>query len=812
MVIRQALRSLRRAPVYAGTVILTLSLGLGAVGAMFGLQHAVLWAPLPYGASERLVSLQLEVAAGGNVAHSPAILETYRRHARQFEQVALYRSGNANVWSGREELGAEHLTASWISPSMIPLLQVPPRLGRAFSEEEGRRGGPEAVMLSEAEWRTRFAAAPDVIGRTLIVNEVPREIVGVMPTRFAFPDAGTRLWLPVKVSDTATAGEFLYSAVARLAPGATAESARLELMAVLPRMAEWFPQLQSGGATADWLEDVQLSPRVQSLRAAITAPIAPTLWMLAAVAGLVLLVAWANVANLLLIRADARRQEVAVRQALGASPRRASAQLLAEAGLLVATATTLALLAAQGALQALRSFGPADLPRLAELGMSAWSAGLIVLLALLGMLFGAALLVRFDRSSQLSGRLHSGARGQTSGGSQQRLRATASVLQIAAAVVVLALAAVLLRTAQRLHDVQPGFDPAQVSTFRILLPFARYGDAARVAFHAELNERVRLLPSVQAAGLSARLPLGAGLSPEQDFLRAGDTRRWTLPVNVVSDGYFAAMRIPLLAGRDFRALDRQRPDEILISQRAAMLLFADASGRESLGKTLHLDPGGPTYTIVGVVGDVHYADLASPPAPMLYRPQVVASTALQPGPLPAMVLSVRSEGPAEALVGAVRAIVRDLDPAVPLFEVRSMRAVVRDSMARLTLVLWVMTAAAGVSLLLGMVGLYGLMAYAVSLRTREFGLRLALGAQPRTIVRSVLWRGLRLSAVGMATGLLLFVLLVPALRASIAGIAAWDPLPLAGALVLLAGTAALACWIPARRAAAVDPATALRAD
>jgi len=813
MVLAHAMRSLRRTPVYAMTVVITLALGLAAVGAMFAVVHGVLLAPLPYGAPERLVSLHLDVADGGQLGQSPALYSTVRRFAKQLDDVALYRTGSVNLWTGGEDASAEHLTASWVTASTMRLLQVTPLLGRPFSGDEERRGGPDAVILSESEWRTRFGAAPDILGTRLIVNDVPREVVGVMPARFAFPSPGTRLWLPVKGVESAVAGDFLYAGVARLAADATLEGAQRELAALVPRMADLYPHLQSGGSTATWIEEAKPALRVQPLREAITGGVAPTLWILSVVAGLVLLVAWANVANLILIRADARGLDITVREALGASPQRAVAHLLAESALLGAVAAILALLLVVGALKALRAFGPVDFPRLAELAIGPWSGGFVVLVALLGTLFGTAVLARLDQERPLIGRLRDGARGQTSGAGRQSLRATASVLQIAAALLVLAGAALLLRTAHRLHDVHPGFVADQVTTFRILLPFARYGDAARVAFHAQLTERVGGLPSVQAAGLTAHVPLGPGHSPEQNFLREGGDRSLPLPVNVVGNGYFAALRIPVLAGRDFRRLDAQRPDELVISQRAATMLFADSTGLASLGRQLTLDPGGPTYTVVGVVGDARYVDLAAPPAPLVYRPQVTArAPATEPGPLPAMSLAVRSDAPPQALVEAVRGIVRDLDPSIPVFQVSTLHEVLRSSMARLTLMLSVLSAAAAVSVLLGMIGLYGVMGYLVALRRREFGLRMALGAEPGRIARSVLGRGLMLSAIGAALGLILFALAASLMHASVFGVAAWDPVSLAGATALVLCMALLACWIPARRAAALDPAQALRAE
>jgi predicted permease len=812
MPLRHPLRSLQRTPVYTITVILTLALGLASVGAMFALVHGVLLAPLPYGQPDRLVGIRLDVADGSRIGNSPAVHATYRSFATQLEDLALYRVGRANVGAGQDAIGAENLTVSWISASMMRVLQAAPSIGRTFTDDEARRGGPDAVILSEPEWRTRFGAAPDVIGRTLLVNEVAREIVGVMPAGFAFPHAGIRMWLPAKPSDDTTASDFFYAGVARLAPGASGESTQRELAAILPRMAELYPRLGSGGSTAAWIDEMKPAPRVQALREALTDDVAPTLWLLAAVAGLVLLVAWANVANLALIRADAARRDVAVRQALGAGPLRALAQFFGESLLLGSAAAVLAVLAATAALQALRVFGPTDLPRLAELSIGPWSAGFIALMALLGSGIGLLALARLDQPGGLSRRLRAGTHGQSPGTARQRLRAIVTVLQIAVALVVLSGSALLLRTADRLHNVHPGFEADQVTTFQILLPFARYGDAARVAFHARLTERVRALPSVLAAGLTARLPLAPGGAPEQGFRVDGEVRARLLPVNVIGDGYFAAMRIPLRAGRDFRSLESQRPDELLISQRAALQLFADPMGTESLGRTLTLDPGGPGYTVIGVVGDVRYDDLATPASALVYRPQVVATVPAQPGPLPGMVLVVRSSGAPESLVAAVRGIVRDLDPGVPVFEVNGMPEVVRQSMARLTLTLTVITAAAVVTLALGMIGLYGVMAYLVALRTREFGLRMAVGANAKRIAWSVVARGLALASIGVLVGLAVFSLAATSLRAAVLGIQAWDPLALASAILLLVATAVLASWLPARRAAAVDPAQALRAE
>lgn len=393
MDIRHALRSLRRAPAFTITVILTLAGGAASVGSMFAIVYGVLLAPLPYAAPDRLVSVRLQSPESGDIRQPPALQVTYAQHASTLAGIGFHRTGSTNVWIEGNDDAAQSVVATWVSASMMPLLGIPPLLGRSFTADEELRGGPDAVILSESEWRTRFNAAPDVIGRTLMVNSVPREIVGVMPARFSFPlhASETRVWLPAKRIDDATVGDFLYSAVARLAPGATAEQAQRELVAILPRMAESFPRMEhtaidrasgrvAGSSTATWLADVKPVPVVAPLRDEITSGIARTLWMLAAAAGLVLLVAWANVANLLLIRADGRQSELAVRTALGAGRLRMATHFLTEALLLSAAAGALALPLVYGTVAALVAFGPADVPRFAQLGVGLPTVAFTVLI------------------------------------------------------------------------------------------------------------------------------------------------------------------------------------------------------------------------------------------------------------------------------------------------------------------------------------------------------------------------------------------------------------------------------------------------
>jgi len=811
---RHAFRSLKRTPVFTVAVVLTLVLGLGSVASMFAIVYGVLLAPLPYGHPDRLISVGLQTPELRRLQQPPAVYFTYRRFARRLDDIGFYRTGNANIWTDGDGDAPERVTATWVTASTIPLLQVRPMLGRSFTNEENRTDGPNVVILSESVWRTRFNAARDVIGKTLNVNSVPRQIIGVMPDRFSFPAADTRLWLPVRIDPRSTAvGDFSYTGVARLAPNATADDVQRELAQVLPRVAESFPRLESGTATFDWLTDARPAPVVVPLREEVTSGIARTLWMLAAAAGLVLVVAWANVSNLMMIRADGRQLELAVREALGASRLRIVTHFLGESLVLGAAAGALALLAAWGAVRAVVAFGPTDVPRLTELSVGLTTAGFVAIVTIAGAILCAAVPVFRIRRATLSINLRDGARGDTAGKTRQRLRATIAALQIAVALVISAGSALLLRSVHRLYQERPGFDATSVMTIWTQLPFARFDDSAAVAFYGRLTESVGKVPGIRAAGLTTRLPLGSGETREQAFRVDGDGRTLSLPVNVVDDGYFATMRIPLIAGRVFQRPGLQRDGDVIISQRAAATIWNDPRGTAALGKQLALDPSGPTYTVIGVVGDVRDHDLATAPAATVYMPQAVPIDArTEPRARRTMALVVRTAGPPSAVVPAVRRVVRDLDPTVPIFNVEPMSDVVRASTARLSLTLTLMTAAAAITLVLGTIGLYGVMAYTVALRTREFGVRVALGADPRQIARAVAIRGLTLVVSGVAAGFVLYAIAAPFLRAFLYGVTTSDPVTLTGVTLVLVATASLASWFPARRAAQVDPAEALRAE
>ena len=813
MWLTHALRSLRRTPAFAAAAVLTLGLGIGSVAAAFTIAYGVLFEPLPFGDADRLVSVGLRTTELQRLRQPPAFHHTYERDARSITDIGFHRTGNANLAATDGLADPLRVTATWVTASTIPLLRVAPLLGRSFTVDEDWPGGPEAAVISESVWRSFFHASPDVVGRTLIVNGVPRTIVGVMPRRFMFPTADTKLWLPARLDRDATGmSDFAYSGVARLAPGVTPDAAQRELASLLPTLAEEFPRTASGSGTMAWLEEARPAPVVVPLRDDVTSGIARTLWMLAAAAGLVLFVALANVSNLMMIRADARQLELSVREALGASRLRIATHFLGESVVLAAIAGAGALFAAWGAVRALVAFGPADLPRLAELHVGASTVAFVIGVSVIGAAICTIVPTIRIRRATLSISLRDGGRGGTVGRSRQRLRATMAASQIAVALVALAGSGLLLRTFQRLGAEQPGFDATQVLTAWTQLPFARYGDSASVAFYARLTESVAALPGVVAVGVTSRLPLGDGEMVHMSFGR-DDAQPLSLPIIVADSGYFASMNIAILAGPGFRPLGVQRSGEIVLSRRAVESLLGDTIASAAIGRRVSLAPSGPTYTVVGVVGDVRDDDLATPPSPTVYLPQAVPlEGTMERRARRTMALVVKTRGSATGIIAPVRGIVRELDPSIPIFNVETMHDIVRASMARLSLTLALLSAAAAITLALGAVGLYGVLAYMVALRTREFGIRIAIGADPNRLARSVALGGMKLLAGGVAGGIVLFAIATPFLRASLYGVTAADPITLAGALTVLVATALLASWLPARRASRVDPTVALRAD
>lgn len=818
--LRLALRSLRRTPAFTASTVLTLVIGIGASVAIFAVVNGVLLQPLPFGAPDRLVGVwhALPGVSIDKANQTSATYFTYQRLARSIESIGLSQQGAVNVAAPGGDGEPQRLASAFITWTLVPTLQVAPLLGRSFLEAEDLPRGPDVVLISEGLWRSRFGADSGVLGRLIEVNGRSRQIVGVMPARFRYPTSDTRLWLPMQLDPASSfTGGFSYDGVARLKPGMTVDAARRDFASVLPRIVEMFPAMAPGIPTQMLLDQARPSPILVPMRDDLTGAISRTLWMVAAAAGLVLLVACTNVANLVLVRADSRQRELAVREALGAGRGRVLSHFVAESIILGGLSGALGLAVAWLAIRALVTIGPANIPRLAELRIDVPTVLFAVAVSVLVAALTSLIPALRARRTPLSNALRDGARAGT-GRSQQRLRAAMVSVQIALALVVLASSGLLLRTFQRLNAVRPGFDGGPVATFWLSLPRARYANDSVVArFWSTLTERAAALPGVRAAGVTSRLPLLPYGMNQNPFYAEDDASSATkippLQLYTAADGgYFAAIGLPVLAGRTFDRIGLQRANEAVISQRTAEQFWQDPTGRAAIGKRFRSLPGGPWYTIVGVVGSIRDTSLAAPATPAVYFPVSLVTDSLYGQGQRTMALVIRTSADPEGLRQPVNALIRAMDPTLPTFEVQTMRTVLRDSMAQLSFLIVMLGAAAVVTLVLGAIGLYGVMAYVVTLRTRELGVRVALGASPRSVAAMMTRQGLALTGVGLAAGLALFFMVSRFLGAFLYGVTPNDPLAMGASAVLLVIIGTIASWVPARRASRVDPAMTLRAE
>ena len=822
--LRFAARALRRSPAYAATAVFTLVIGVAASVAIFAIVNSVLLRPLPFPDADRLIGTWHDMPPIGlmHANQSPTTYFTYESQAHTIDGIGVYEERAMNVADSRGGVEPARLDAASCTASLFRVLGVPALHGRVIGASDDVPGAPPVVLISEAAWHARFGSDPAIIGRAVDVNGVRREIVGVMPAAFRFPSAGVQLWIPLQFDRADPPPDaFSYNGVARLRLGVTLEQAQRDFTNVLPRILDLFPNFVPGITTRMMMDQTKPRPVLTHLQDDVTGGVAGTLWMMAIAAFLLLLVACVNVANLTLVRADARQRELSVREALGAGRGRLIRYYFSESAIVAAAGGALGLGVAWVILRELVTHGPADLPRLAEIGLDARALAVAGAISVLAALTCAAIpMWRIGRRGGAVGLRES--RGGTASRSQHRLRGALVVAQIALALVVLASSGLLLRSLARLRAVRLGFDPEKVATVWVSPQPGRYPRGpALVHFYSTLVDDVARLPGVVGVGVSSRLPLivrginQTPLYPEDDPEYATKLPPLQLFASVSGD-YFGVMRIPLLAGHLFAGPDAQREGDAVVSKRTAEIFWHDSTGRAALGKRFRSLPAGPWYTVVGVVGDTRDTALAVPPSPAVYFPEIVQKDTVTPQTARTMALVVRTAGDPASIEPALRQAVHSLDPTLPAFDGRPMTDALRSSMARLAFVILVLGGGAVLTLLLGAVGLYGVMAYLVTLRRRELGIRIALGATPRGIAAATTGQGLALAAGGVLGGLGLFAIaarfISVFLRVFLFGVRPWDPVALAGAALGLIAVAALASWIPGRRAGRVDPAEALRAD
>jgi putative ABC transport system permease protein len=801
--LRFAARMLRKNPGFTAVVVLALALGVGANTAIFSVVNGVLLRPQPYAEPERLVSLWLTPVgerAEGFVSYQD--FADWRAQTRSFEEVASFRHGGYTLNGVGEPQRVEGLR---VSSGFFPLLRVRPEAGRLFRPEDDVPGGERVVIISHEFWQRSLGGDPAALGRPLLLNSHPHTVVGILPRGFRTPlDAGAADIYGTIAHEGAnldSRGARVTQVIGRLRPGVTPEQAQADLGAVAQSLARQYPDTNAD--TTAYLVSLH-EQQVGKVRFA--------LWVLLVAVGLVLLIACSNVANLLLGRAASRRKEMAVRAALGAGRWRVVRQLLTESILLAVVAGAAGLLLALWSIDALVALGPADLPRLGEIRADGRVFGFALVLSVLtGVVFGLAPALKASRP-ELHETLKEGGRGATAGGASRRLRGLLIVSQTALALMLLVSAGLLLKSLVRLLEVDPGFNPRHVLTLRVNLPAAKYaGSAPRVAFVSQALERVRAVPGVEGAAFVGPMPF----SHSEVF---GDFRIVGRPepaageepgaaVRSITPDYFRVMGIPVRRGRHFTEHDRKGGvGAAIINETAARLYWP---GRDPLGERVRgigANQNGdepPEWEIVGVVGDVRHDGLDSEPKPELYLPHQQNSWSWG-------VFVVRTAAAPEGLASRVREEIMAVDRDQPVVDVKPLAQLVSESVAQPRFYALLLGAFSAVGLTLAVVGIYSVISSAVTERTHEIGVRMALGATPGDIRRLMLRHGMTYALFGIAAGSVGALAAARYLSAQLFGVTATDSFVFTAGPLLVALVALAACYVPARRATKVDPMEALR--
>ena len=790
--LRYAIRTLRKSPGFATIAILTLALGVGATNAIFSVVNAVMLRPLPFTEPDRLVRVwesNLERDRPTFAVSHPNFLD-WRAQSRTFESLAAMTNADF-TWTA--DGSAEVVPGLAVTATFLPTLRILPALGRNFRDDEDRPGGnTRVVLLGDGFWRRAFGGDPAVVGRTITLNAQTRTIIGVLPATFRW-GANSDILAPLAPDPARNRGDHRLAVIGRLAAGSSIEQARSELAAMAARLGQQYPESNKGWGTVvtsfyDWL---------------IPDTTRRSLVVLLGAVGLVLLIACVNVANLLLARASGRQRELAICAAMGASRSRIVRQLLFEAALISIAAAAIGLGIAFASSRLLVALGPGSVPRLDELSIDARVFAFAILVALATMLIFAGLpAIQAARQDPQDG-LRADGRSATSGSGRRRIRALLTVGEVALSVALLIGAGLLMRSFARLQQVDPGFSVSGLTTARVSLPATTYPTAvSRRAFYDRFLEDLRGRPGIGAAAISSGPPLSGDFTggdvrlPAQTNEEAGSTA-W----RVVGPGYFAALGVPV-RGREFTTRDNaDAPPTAIISAALARQYFPneDPVGRRLVMRSFGDDP----HTIIGVAGDVRTAGLDQDAGFVFY-----GSSTRYAGWNP-MMLVWRSTVDSR---DTVRASLRSIDPNIPLSAVESMDTLLDRSVGPRRFNMYLLGAFAAVSLALAAIGLFGVMAYLVSQRTREIGVRLALGATRGEVFRLILGRGLALALIGAAGGVAAALGLTRVMETLLFSVSRTDPVTFVAVPAALIAVAALACYLPARRAMKVDPVVALRGE
>jgi putative ABC transport system permease protein len=791
--VRYAVRQLTATPGFTIVAVLTLALGIGATSAIFSVVNGVLLRPLPYHDPDRLVRVHETVPQYGRFSVAPATFLDWRQQNGTFAQMAAYTNGSATFVQNDNPERVVNASTSW---DIFELLGVRPSLGRGFRAEEDAPGKNTVIVISYGMWQRRFGADPNVLGRSVTVNGVPVTVVGVMPAEFYFPNRDTEFWQPIALNTAkpSRGGHFL-GVVARVKPEVSPAQAAAEIKGISERLAKQYPEASAN-------ESAEIVP----LHEQVVGRVRPALITLLAAVLVVTLIACANVANLLLVRASVRARELAIRSALGAARRRLVLQMLTESLVLSIAGGVCGLALAFLAIKPIQTLSAGSIPRAGDINIDLPVLTFVFAASMLtGILFGLAPAWHAARGNLVE-MLKEGGRSSTGSGGGRWIRNSLLVAEVALSIVLLVGAVLLLRSFARLTNVDPGFRADHVLTFRIALPPTAYkDDAPIVAFYDRLLGNLRGLPGVTGAAMVQSMPMRGDYVLSFEIQGRPPSKPGEAPSanhRAISPDYFRTLGIPLLRGRTFTDRDAEKaPMVAVIDDAFARRYFP---GEDPIGHGLDIGNGTDGYyQIVGVVGDVHYDSLESKATPTMYVPfrQDVFSS---------MWVMARTGGDPAQLSPAVRQTVREIDRGLAVFSMTPLAEVVTTSVAQQRFSMLLLALFAGIAVFLAAVGLYGVVAYTVSLRTQEIGLRVAMGARGGQVLALILAGGMKLAAVGVAIGLVGALTAAKIANVVLFGLTPLDPVSYVITSTVLLAVAALACYIPARRATRVDPIVALR--
>ncbi|WP_353071745.1 ABC transporter permease [Tunturiibacter gelidoferens] len=817
-------RRLRTSPGFTATVLLTLAIGIGANTAIFSVLNSILLKPLPYPNSEQLVSLWLNAPGAGGLANfsnglqlSSSMYLTFSQHNRTFETMGIWTPGTASVTGVAKP---EEVRTEIVSDGVLETLKVPPVAGRWLSEVDQDPHGRKSVVLSYGYWQRRFGGDRNVIGRPIQVDAQTREVVGVMPRGFRLVDRDFDLLIPLALDRTnqKLAG-FGFYGIARLKPGIAIAQADADIARLIP---VWMDSWSNGpGTNPHFYETWRITPSLRSLKQQIIGGVSSMLWVVMATVGLVMLIACTNVANLLLVRAESRHQELSIRAALGAGRMRIARELMIESISLGLLGGVLAIVVAFVGLRLLVATGPVDLPRLSELSLDARSLGLTLALSILsGLFFGSIPAMRYART-QTSAMMGGGNRTASAGRARQHSRNVLVIAQVAMALVLLISALLMIRTFAALHRVEPGFaDPQHLQTMHIWIPDLLVSDP-QVVTHVQNNiaDKIAAIPGVTSVGFAGSVPM-ENIDPNWDQIRVeGKNYEGGEPplrlFNFVSPAYFNAMGTRFVAGHDFTWADIYdlRP-KVIVSENFARESWGSASS--AIGKRLRQFSNTPWQEVIGVVEDVRVHGVDEKAPAIVYWPAMINDPYTPKPTIDAprfVTFAIRSNrAGTESFLNQVQQAVWSVNASLPLASVNTMQEIYSQSLARTSFTLVMLALAGAMALALSLVGIYGVISYAVSQRTREIGIRLALGAQKNLLRWMFVRSALVLTGVGIAVGLGAAAALMQLMKTLLFGISPLDPLTFFAVPVVLATAAAIASYLPARRAAGVDPVEALKAQ